>query len=305
MRSEPMKVVHVDTGPQMRGGQWQVLALMRGLRALPNSGIEQLLVTPKASPLGALARQENFAWQELPWWSLPAADIVHAHDARAHTRAWLARAHNLVVSRRVAFPVKRNWLSRRKYAQASLYLAVSEFVKGRLKQAGVSPDRIRVVYDGVQCLPQASAYRIVALDFTDAGKRTDLIREGAALANVEVHFSKNLIADLADARAFIYITESEGLGSAILLAQSAGVPVIASSVGGVPEIVRHGETGFLVENEAPTIAAALLGLKDRARAEAMAVTARHQAHTRFSIDAMVNATLGAYRELCDAGVARV
>ena len=299
-----MTVIHVDTGREMRGGQWQVLALMRGLR---ERGVEQTLLTPRESPLGVMARQEGFAWELLQvrfaWFKRrPASHVIHAHDARAHTLAWLAGAMNLVVSRRVAFPLQRNWISRRKYASAALYLAVSRFVKGRLVEAGVGADRIRVVYDGVQRLPQASAYRVLAIDFDDPRKGTELIRQGAALANVDVHFSKNLIADLADARAFIYITESEGLGSAILLAQSAGVPVIASSVGGVPEIVRHGETGFLVENNAATIAAALLGLKDRARAEAMAAAARQQAHTRFSIDVMVDATLAAYLELRDAEV---
>ena len=281
----------------MRGGQWQALALMRGLR---ERGVEQLLMTPRSSPLGTMARQEGFTWEELSPWRLRSADVVHAHDARAHTKAWLGRAPNLIVSRRVAFPVKRNWLSRRKYAHAALFLAVSEFVKARLVEAGIAPARIRVVYDGVQPLPQANAFRIVALDFRDPGKRTDLVRQAAALANVEVHFSKDLIADLADARGFVYISESEGLGSAILLAQSAGVPVIASSVGGIPEIIRHGETGLLVDNSVAAIAAALLSLQDRARAEAMAAAARQQAHSRFSIGAMVDATLAAYREVAGA-----
>jgi L-malate glycosyltransferase len=295
-----MRVTHLDTGRQMRGGQWQVLALLRGLR---DRGIDQVLTTPTRSLLGAKARDEGFAWEALssmPWGSGTTADIVHAHDGKAHTRGWLSGVQNLIVSRRVAFPVKRGWLSRRKYAWPKRYLAVSAFVKSRLIEAGIEPTRIRVVYDGVEPLPQARAYRTIAIDFDDTRKLTALIREGAALANVEVHFTKDLVADLADARAFVYLSDSEGLGSAILLAQSAGVPVIASNVGGIPEIVRHGETGFLVENDAPTLAAALLGLKNRDRADAMAQAAREQAHTRFSIDAMVDATLAVYREV--AGV---
>ncbi len=60
---------------------------------------------------------------------------------------------------------------------------------------------------------------------------------------------------------FVYITRSEGLGSAILLAMSAGVPVVASNIGGIPEIVVDGESGLLVENDAAQIAAAILRLK--------------------------------------------
>ena len=300
-----MRVAHLDTGAQMRGGQWQVLALLRGLR---DRGVDQFLATPKSSLLGVKAREEGFAWEPLaavPWGIGSTADIVHAHDGKAHTRGWLSGVKNLVVSRRVAFPVKRGWPSRRKYAYPKRYLAVSEFVKSRLIEAGIEPNRVRVVYDGVEPLPQARAYRTIAIDFDDPRKLTALIREGAALANVEVRFTKDLVADLANARAFVYLSDSEGLGSAILLAQSAGVPVIASNVGGIPEIVRHGVTGFLVENDAPTLAAALLGLKNRERADAMAAAAREQAHTRFSIDAMVEATLAVYRELSNAEVAGV
>ena len=56
------------------------------------------------------------------------ADIVHAHDARAHTLAAIAARAPFVVSRRVAFPVKRSLLSQWKYRQAKRYLAVSQFV---------------------------------------------------------------------------------------------------------------------------------------------------------------------------------
>ena len=59
--------------------------------------------------------------------------------------------------------------------------------------------------------------------------------------------SQHLEADLRDAAMLVYLTASEGLGSGALLAMSAGVPVIASRVGGLPEIVRHRETGLLVE----------------------------------------------------------
>ena len=45
---------------------------------------------------------------------------------------------------------------------------------------------------------------------------------------------------------FLYLSRAEGLGSAILLAMAHGLPIIASRVGGIPEIVRHNETGLLV-----------------------------------------------------------
>ena len=59
-------------------------------------------------------------------------------------------------------------------------------------------------------------------------KGTALALEGARLAGVRGHLSTDLELDLKDAGLFVYITRSEGLGSGVLLAMSAGVPVVAS-----------------------------------------------------------------------------
>ncbi len=86
--------------------------------------------------------------REIWKWSRASA-VVHAHDAKAHTLAALASRKTFVVSRRVAFPVKRTVASRWKYRRATRYLAVSEYVAGELRKAGVPAAKIDVVYDGV------------------------------------------------------------------------------------------------------------------------------------------------------------
>jgi len=51
---------------------------------------------------------------------------------------------------------------------------------------------------------------------------------------------------LQGADVFVHCSDSEGLGMAIMEAMGAGLPVVASRVGGVPDLVREGETGFMI-----------------------------------------------------------
>lgn len=72
---------------------------------------------------------------------------------------------------------------------------------------------------------------------------------------------------------------------------ACGTPVIAYGRGSVPEIIRHGETGFIVDNVATAIeAVGALGALDRTRIRA-AVTAR------FSVERMVDEYLRIYQTL--------
>ena len=134
----------------MRGGQWQALHLMRGLR---EQGVETRLLAREGTMLlaeAALLGMEvsTFSRLRLRAWSRWAS-LVHVHDAKAHYEAALLSRVPIVVSRRVAFPIRRGLLSRWKYSRAALYLAVSRAVARELEAAGVPAAKIRVVYDAV------------------------------------------------------------------------------------------------------------------------------------------------------------
>ena len=78
-------------------------------------------------------------------------------------------------------------------------------------------------------------------------------------------------ADLKQADSFVYLTEAEGLGSAILLAMAYGVPVVASRIGGIPEIVEHGVTGLLADNRVEDVSSEIRRLtSDRGLASTLA-----------------------------------
>ena len=292
-----MKILHLDTGREMRGGQFQVLALHRGLA---RRGYDSSLLAPLESPLFAAAKRASLPVEELTKLRVARQsrrfDIVHAHDARSHTLAAVLSRCPTVVSRRVAFPVRASALSRWKYRQPVLFLAVSNFVAAELRRAGVSESRIRVVYDGVEVPEIASrGQAVLTLYTTDPAKGMNLAVEAARTAGVDLLVSRNLPADLPRARAMLYLTQSEGLGSAILLAMAHGLAVIASNVGGIPELIEDGITGILVHNNVEDVVRALPGIDAR-----LGGAARERVLRQFTEDHMVQETIRAY-EFAGAG----
>lgn len=92
---------------------------------------------------------------------------------------------------------------------------------------------------------------------------------------------------------------NEGMGRVILEAGAAGVPVIASRVGGIVDVVRDGETGILVEPKNPAaIAEALESLHAHPiRRMAMSSNALCFVGPQFSLDAMVHHIEALYERL--------
>jgi hypothetical protein len=291
-----MRILLLDSGLAMRGGQWQSLRLAEGLA---QAGHGVTFLAAERSPCFENARTMGLEAQHLTATAVRRisrqVDLTHAHDAHSHTLAALLSVAPLIVSRRVSFPV-RGGLSRWKYGRARHFIAVSNNVKEVLMAGGVRADKISVVYDGVPLLsPAAASERIVMPASQDPQKGTALALEAASLAGVKPHLSTDLERDLPGAGVFVYITRSEGLGSGILLAMSAAVPVVASNVGGIPEIVEDGRSGLLVGNSAQEIAAAILRLKgDRAFASRLGACARQTVEERFSVAAMVAGTIRTY-----------
>jgi Glycosyl transferases group 1/Glycosyltransferase Family 4 len=292
-----MRILHLDAGREMRGGQWQVLRLMEGLS---EAGIESVLLARGGSPL--YERACGKGWRVEPWgfgravWHAARCDLVHAHDARSHSLGALAGSHrSLVVSRRVAFAVHSRW----KYRRAARYIAVSRHVKSVLVEGGVPGEKIDVVYDGVPLLPPAEGTVALApANADDPRKGAALAVEAASVAGVPLRLTTDLEGDLARAACFVYITHSEGLGSAALLAMSAGVPVVASDVGGLREVIADRVNGLLVENSVPAIAAALKEVEEnRTFARQLGREGRRTVEERFTCGQMVERTIEVYRRV--------
>jgi N-acetyl-alpha-D-glucosaminyl L-malate synthase BshA len=104
---------------------------------------------------------------------------------------------------------------------------------------------------------------------------------------------------LAQADLFLLPSEQESFGLAALEALASGVPVVASNVGGLPEVIRHAETGWLVPARDPSaFAAAVLELlADESRRAAMGRAARADALARFRPEPVVSRVEAIYQEV--------
>ncbi len=366
-----MRIVHLDTASELRGGQHQLLLLARGLR---EHGHQQLIVCPEESALEMHARREKLQVFALPEHDPGHAhgiiqlrrqllwepfDILHAHDGRGQTIAWLASLGmpaRRVASRRVTFLPGRLATHRLKYGgTCHAIIAVSQFVRGLLIKCGVPESKIEVIPDGIE-MPAgaptadwraglrarwgfgAEEFLVGHVGAFTREKGQDVAVEAALLLAEKLPKFRLLLAGDGPERSsaqiqarareakgrvrllghvddlsgfmdsldlFIMPSRAEGLGSAALVAMAHGLPVVATRVGGLPEIVEEGKTGWLVPPESPaalaeTIAAAA---GDRGRLEQLGSNARKRAH-QFSVDIMLERTESLYRRMlagCNRG----
>jgi len=160
----PISSIHIDTRPDWRGGQNQVLLTLRGLRArghpvellaLAGGVLEKRAITEKFTVHAVPARSVRPGGARLLRKILRSRhfEIVHAHDPHGLTLAWLAGAHRrsaLVVQRRVANPLTGGRIALARYRAARRVIAVSRFIAESVIRSGISAEKVDVVYEGVE-----------------------------------------------------------------------------------------------------------------------------------------------------------
>ena len=103
---------------------------------------------------------------------------------------------------------------------------------------------------------------------------------------------------LPQADVFVLSSRTEGLGSSVLDAMAAGVPIVSTAAGGVSEMIEHGVTGLLTPiGDGAALAAAVDRVLDSPRLGARLATAARERVRNFAIERMVDQTERLYREL--------
>jgi len=191
----------------------------------------------------------------------------------------------------------------REAVRAELRVAPSEFLA--VLVAALRPEKCAAVF--VEQVTAAHAMEpsiqgVVVGDGPDAASVAHAVRRSNGAVRMMGYRADAV--DIMHAGDVVCLTSAiEALPMSVLEAMSVARPVIATSVGGLPEVVEPGRTGFLIPPDRPSeLANALVSLvRDPARAEELGRAGRARQRRAFSIEAM---TRGYAQLLADLDRAR-
>jgi len=158
-----LKILHINTEKTWRGGEQQVLYLVKGLAA---KGHTSTIICQPGSPLAERAKREGlsvvemsmrggfdpFAIFEIVRHLKQGYDILHLHTSNAHTLGYFAsllkRGHKVIVTRRVSFPIKGLW-GKLKYTGVDKLIAVCEAVRKDLVHSGIPAGSVVAIHSAI------------------------------------------------------------------------------------------------------------------------------------------------------------
>lgn len=262
------------------------------------------------------------------FYSGPTARLLGIRRPRVvHTRHWWRLNH----ARRTA--ATQTWLSR----LTDRYVGVSNLVYEACRNEGIAPGKLRTILNGIDMNrfeyrgphpggPVVSVARLTRIKDianlvramalvvrTIPSARAEVAGDGACLAELQALARELGVADhvtflgevrdipgvLARAGLFVLSSQTEGIPLTLLEAMARGLPVVATRVGGVPEVVVEGETGLMVPpSDSEALAAGIRRvLADPGLGEQLGRAGRRRAEQRFDIRRMVGDYEAEYREL--------
>lgn len=310
-----MNILHVSSPLTWRGGEQQIAYLLKGLKeAYPI--VDNLVVCPKGSAMEEHLIKHSITcrvFRKRSGLSLSyifgvlksirsyKPDIIHIHDAHAHTAVVIAHILTrsktpLILHRRVDFHLKSAFFSQYKYEYEHIQkiICVSNAIKNIISESNIDKNKLEVIYSGVD--PDrltdtgADIRKELGLDkdkvlvgniaavadhkdyftFVKVIKELRLkkpeiagiiIGDGPQKNEIEAFVKKENLEEhihflgyRADANSLIFDldiflmpSKTEGLGTSIIDAFNAGVPVVATNAGGIAELVEHNVCGLLAE----------------------------------------------------------
>ena len=359
--ASPRTVLHVDTERGWRGGERQVLWLAEALERMGHRSI--VAARPREPLLERAAARGIAVVESAPRGELDLAaaaalrrvvreegvEVVHAHTGHAVAAgalALLGTRARLVLTRRVAFPLRRNVLSRLKYSRADGVIAISSAAADALVAGGIPRGRIAIVPSGIDLadlpepappsalaafgIPPGAPLVVQVSALTDEKDPVNFVHAVAAAQRLVPSLHALLVGDgplrprvegamtqlglwgvlhlagrrddaerlIAAADVVTLSSRQEGLGSVLLDALAAGRPVVATRVGGIPDVVEDERCGLLVaERDGRRLGDAIARvLLDGALARRLGEAGRIRARA-FSVERMAERTAAVYERV--------
>jgi glycosyltransferase involved in cell wall biosynthesis len=269
--------------------------------------------------------------------------LVHVNDLWwvPHTvRAVAGLSHRIPIIAHVRQETQPRKVSQYALDRVDYVVAVSHQVERGVLSGGVSPNRVRTHYSGVDCSAMVSSegshdirvqhrvprealllgtianllplkgyevmldalpailaampavhYVIIGAGGAEYCARLKAITVERGIAE-RVHFAgfqESVASYLSALDLYVHPSLKEAFGLAVVEAMAMGKAVVATTTGGLPEVVAQGETGLLVPpGDVESLASTVVSLlQDRVRREQMGRNGRTRAHERFSLDVSV------------------
>jgi len=190
--------------------------------------------------------------------------------------------------------------NRRKVSPPDLDHPIILFVGSNMYRKGV-PDLIKAAPGVIKQHPQAR-FIIIGED-----KSADRLKRLCYDLNVDRNFEfagwqsqESLLSYYQRASVFVMPSLTEAFGVTFLEAMAAGVPVIGTNVGGIPEIIHDGTNGLLVPVESPSsITDAINQLLSDAQLRERFIQSAFSTLNNFSVDKMMECTRSLYQEILE------
>jgi len=307
--------MHISSALTWRGGEQQIAYLIEGLE---NLGIESLVFCAKNSKMETHCKDNevpfipyskkggvsfSVARQLAKYAKDRQVDLIHMHDAHAHTYAVMAATffgckQKMILSRRVDFPIKSSFFTQWKYNHKSIkkIICVSEFITKLVRTGVKNPEQVMTIHSGIDSNKFILGTTGKLRELLNINKDVPLIGNVAALAPHKDHFTfvntcelilnkkptaqfviiggdggtkqavekyieekglnnsihllgfRSDVSDLIkDLDVFLFSSKTEGLGTSVVDAMAAELPIVTTAAGGIPEIVEHLKNGWLVD----------------------------------------------------------
>jgi sugar transferase (PEP-CTERM/EpsH1 system associated) len=373
-QSSPLRILHVLNRLATGGTENIVLRLISGLdeqifehRLAAVRGMDPAF-RDLALPGGELLLdgKENSGFEFL---ILRLARVMRAYRPHiVHSRNWgtieailaarLARVpvvihseHGYDLDMLTGLPTRRRIFRRASYAMSDAVFAVTrELCDFHARQAWISPERIRVIYNGVDTqrfrpraeerislrrrfdlpvdrfmvgtvgrtvtikdhptllravesivLKGINAHALLVGSGPELERNRQIAKDSPSLAGrVTFVGSSDAVPDILNTMDVFALTSiSEGMSNTLLEAMATGLPVIATNVGGNPEVIIDGDSGWLFQpRDAEALASKLMVLaSDENQRRQLSLAARQRIVERFSVARMLNEYSSLYLEL--------